>query len=29
VANGRPEDVARAAQDRLVRGSLENLEVNP
>ena len=29
VTNGRPEDVARAAQDRLVRGSLENLEVNP
>jgi len=29
VTNGRPEDVARAREDRLVRGSLESLEVNP
>jgi acyl-coenzyme A thioesterase PaaI-like protein len=29
VANGRPEDVERAREDRLVRGSLRNLEVNP
>ena len=29
VANGRPEDVERAREDRLVRGSLANLEVNP
>jgi acyl-coenzyme A thioesterase PaaI-like protein len=29
VTNGRPEDVASAREDRLVRGSLQNLEVNP
>ncbi len=29
VTNGRPEDVERAREDRLVRGSLRNLEVNP
>ena len=29
VAHGRPEDVERAREDRLVRGSLRNLEVNP
>ena len=29
VTNGRPEDVVRAREDRLVRGSLQNLEVNP
>ncbi len=29
VANGRAEDVARAHEDRLVRGSLESFEVNP
>jgi len=29
VTNGRPEDVEKAREDRLVRGSLRNLEVNP
>lgn len=29
VSHGRPEDVARAREDRFVRGSLANLEVNP
>jgi len=29
VTNGRREDVVKAAEDRLVRGSLQNLEVNP
>jgi acyl-coenzyme A thioesterase PaaI-like protein len=29
VTHGRPEDVERAREDRLVRGSLRNLEVNP
>jgi acyl-coenzyme A thioesterase PaaI-like protein len=29
TANGRPEDVARAREDRAVRSSLRNLDVNP
>jgi len=29
TANGRPEDVERAREDRAVRSSLRNLEVNP
>jgi acyl-coenzyme A thioesterase PaaI-like protein len=29
VTNARPEDLARAATDRQVRGSLEQLEINP
>lgn len=29
VTNGRAEDVERAHEDRMVRGSLQNLEVNP
>jgi predicted thioesterase len=29
VTNGRPEDVEKAREDRLVRGSLQHLEVNP
>ena len=29
TANGRPEDVQRAREDRAVRSSLQNLEVNP
>jgi hypothetical protein len=29
TTNGRPEDVERAREDRAVRSSLRNLEVNP
>ncbi len=29
TSNGRPEDVAKAREDRAVRRSVENLEVNP
>ena len=29
TTHGRREDIVRAKEDRQVRGSLENLEVNP